>query len=77
MNQVQELFICSIDGHLIGEQKGSDEFFIGRLKPAGSLPGDKGPSRRRGPLSHGNIRLRTSHYSFIPIHKCPFVKKRA
>ena len=35
MNQVQELFICSIDGHLIGEQKGSDEFFIGHLNQQG------------------------------------------
>ena len=43
---------------------------------------DKGPSLRRGLLAHGNDpawfygRLRASHYSFILIHKCPFVKKQ-
>ena len=40
-------------GFLTRKLKGSDEFFNGQLKPAGSLLCDKGPSQRRGPLSHG------------------------
>ena len=43
------------------------------------MPCDKSPSRRLGEGFYCTVTtlqgFKTSHYSFIPIHKCHFVKK--
>ena len=77
----QEDIVPDIEcGQYIRELKDSDEFLHGRLKPAGSncrviKARAFAFSARQRRCKVLNGRLRTSYYSIIPIHKCPFVKK--